>query len=128
MCVAWIILQIAAVFFYKNLNEFSNDDQQPQISVSSENTPINSENKSYTNGNDTFTRTKPVSNELDFVPTILTQSLPRRLYNEYVREEVVAVLFSTFCVFIMLTTIDVRTNFLVYFFFTQKKYFFTQKS
>jgi hypothetical protein len=150
MCLAWLLLQISIVFFYKNLNEFKTDEASPISSNlnndSSINNRIENTNRNYgainvveddTNENnlngsssnfETNDETNAASNNeeeaikneynekdkliensnvsLRIVDNSESGPLLMRLYNEYVKEEVIAVFCSTFCVFLMQTALE----------------------
>jgi hypothetical protein len=118
MCFSWIIVQILVIFFYKNLPEF-NSNTEPAVyhKTPNESTPMMKENsnKFYRSISDSeIDKSKSIEendedfSKINFVSKSNDITLSKRLFNEYIREEVVAVLCSTFCVFVMLTTFNVR--------------------
>ena len=122
MCCSWIIVQILVIFFYKNLPEFKNLDTEPTVyqKTPNESTPMMKENsnKFYRSISDSeIDKSKSIEendedfSKINFVSTPNDITLSKRLFDEYIREEVVAVLCSTFCVFVMLTTFNVRKVF-----------------
>lgn len=122
MCCSWIIVQILVIFFYKNLPEFKNPDTEPTVyqKTPNESTPMMKENsnKFYRSISDSeIDKSKSIEendedfSKINFVSKPNDITLSKRLFDEYIREEVVAVLCSTFCVFVMLTTFNVRKVF-----------------
>ena len=118
MCCSWIIVQILVIFFYKNLPEF-NPNTEPTVyqKTPNESTPMMKENsnKFYRSISDSeIDKSKSIEendedfSKINFISKSNDITLSKRLFNEYIREEVVAVLCSTFCVFVMLTTFNVR--------------------
>jgi hypothetical protein len=122
MCVSWIFVQILVVFFYKNLPDFKNPNLEPTTYniTPNESTPMIKEtpHKFYRSISDSEIDLESQNivgeneNEDDFSKINFVQkthelTLSKRLFNEYIREEVIAVLCSTFCVFVMLTTFNV---------------------
>lgn len=136
MAAAWLLLEILTVFFYTNLHEFTvtlsvdqTDESAPiLINDSSTNTTYNSipnaeqtndeesgegkpnetqeENGSSPNKNSSINS----SNGYDRIRVIdNSESGPFivRMYNEYIRDEMVAVLATTFTVFFMQTCLEV---------------------
>ena len=142
MCLAWVILQIAILFFYKNLHEFVNNETletnpstSGHISINNQNinanygtlSPAQNEMATLQLNNDSSDAIRNLdednemnhdsenerliknANKISLKIVDNSESGPFlvRLYNEYIREEVVAVLCSTFCVFLMQTALEV---------------------
>jgi ceroid-lipofuscinosis MFS transporter 7 len=103
MCVSWIIVQILVILFYKNLKEFQHIRVDDRVQ-DDENAILTADNSgpSYS----TVTKCDVSMEQIDFVEKSYFREFRNRLYNEYIRKEVIAILFGTFCVFVMLTTID----------------------
>lgn len=135
MAAAWFILEILTVFFYTNLHEFTvtlsvdqSDESAPiLINDSSTNTTYNSIQNAEQNNDEETGGGKPSetqeessspnknssinsSNGYDRIRVIdNAESGPFivRMYNEYIRDEMVAVLATTFTVFFMQTCLEV---------------------
>lgn len=136
MAILWTILQILVIFFYKNLHEFNqsplairNDTQQEPYYDSI--ARIDERNESLSNQKDREINSKEESEKtsllgsrsirkenknlssstsydtIRIVDNSETGPLVIRLYNEYIRHEVVAVYSSTFTVFFMQTALEV---------------------
>lgn len=131
MTVLWFLLEIFMLLFYKNLNEFSNNDlsssNRAQNSLSDDEADLNNEStrilntESETNGYQSFGHGRSFRTVEDdtninegrgerivIIDNSQTGSFFKRFYDEYIREEVVAVLSITFTVFFMQTTLEVR--------------------
>lgn len=91
MTAAWTLLQIVVIFFYTNLSSFKHLD---------ENNDENAALLASDIGTQSYDTIRVVDNS-ETGPFIL------RFYNEYVRDEVVAVYCSTFTVFFMQTVLEV---------------------
>lgn len=125
MCLAWIILEILIIFFYKNLNEFdttntNNIDETSPLAINNNEAirsydSIRVENsnsvESITNEDEQSKLINSQKSEsykkIRIVDNSETGPLLVRLYNEYVREEIVAVMATTFSVFLMQTSLEV---------------------
>jgi hypothetical protein len=106
MTAAWTLLQIFIVFFFKNLNEFSD---LPQNSVDETASLItnraNTVNYDSVNDTQTLDAERP-ANRINLVDNLESGSFWLRLYEQYMREEVVAVYAACFIVFFMQTTLE----------------------
>ena len=122
MAISWFLLEILAVLFYKNLHEFAPNEVN---ATENETTPI-----SINNTQNYSSISEPVNNEDVEAKPLLDQDLESinsrngfgpirvidnaeagpfivRFYNEYIRDEMVAVLAATFMVFFMQTCLEV---------------------
>ncbi|CAF0984287.1 unnamed protein product [Brachionus calyciflorus] len=88
MTLAWTILQIFVILFYTNLSEFN------QVEQTDERTRLLN-----SNGGSSY-------NSIRIVDNSETDHFIIRLYNEYIREEIVAIYCSTFTVFFMQTVLE----------------------
>lgn len=125
MTCAWFILQILILFFYKNLTEFENnietqDNPMPPSSISAINS--NEKTRILTNSNqDLDSSIEQSYNSLDnennqsdnsYQNTVRivdnSETIPwfMRFYNEYIRDEVIAVYFTSFTVIFMQTSLE----------------------
>ena len=95
MAIAWILLQIIIILFYKNLNEFN------QLTVTEETERLITNNSS---NYDSITDNEP--NSVNLVDNSESGSFLSRMYNLYIREEVVVVYTASFIVFFMQTTLE----------------------
>ncbi len=119
----WLLLEIFIIFFYKNLHEFENEPvrlietlhQQDAEDVSLLQNENLNRYQSFDDHNSFSKSTeeqheKNINNEpaerVVIIDNSQTGPLLRRLYDEYIREEVVAVLSITFTVFFMQTALE----------------------
>ena len=125
----WFFLEIFILLFYKNLNEFSNT--QPPVSARVQrnedseatsllnNNEIDNKYQSFAQNSSFRSTTDEQANggninedrreRIIIIDNSQTGNFFKRLYNEYIREEVVAVLSINFTVFFMQTTLEVRS-------------------
>jgi len=123
MAAVWVLLEIVCILFYKNLNEFDEmastqsinnvdrervGDYETFNSNQTNSHAIESvseidERTSLINSNRALKRT---DEHLRIVDNSQTGPLIVRLYNDYIKEEVVAVLAATFTVFFMQTALE----------------------
>ncbi len=126
MTVAWLLLEILIILFYKNLNEFideSNTTNNLNNSIrtldreiiNSSILPIDEDGNSLLNENDSILQINnenEISSSYQSSKTVRiidnseTGSIFLRLYNEYIRDEVIAVYFAAFTVFFMQTSLE----------------------
>ena len=103
MAILWILLQIIIIFFYKNLNEFN----QPTLTnVNEESGPLI---VNISTNYDSITNNNQINNEhnsINLVDNSESGSFLLRMYNLYIREEVVVVYTASFIVFFMQTTLE----------------------
>lgn len=133
MAVSWLILEILTLFFYKNLPEFI---EPAQTDEASETTPIAINNTTYSSISG-HGEENTSEEEIETVEKAQSSSSPLiknkvnvnssngyepirvidnaeaghfivRMYNEYIRDEMVAVFATTFMVFFMQTCLEVR--------------------
>lgn len=104
MAVLWAILQILVVFFYKNLHEFNQTNEVNENTGLLVNQSVSNLSES---GHDKHNLSSSLYESIRIVDNSETGPLIIRLYNEYIRDEVVAVYSSTFTVFFMQTTLEV---------------------
>ena len=110
MTGAWILLQLFIILFYKNLHEFK---EQPSSHNSDETTSliVNNRTTNYDSINDIQTVADetpppPRADGINIVDNLETGSFWQRLYDQHVREEVIAVYAACFIVFFMQTTLE----------------------
>lgn len=123
MTVAWVFLQIIIVFFYKNLNEFTDDSNNDADSgeatersrLLAPNTDDNgaiSENDNDVSPNISNLNVqipespKSYQRSIRIVDNSETGNVYARLYNEYVQDEVIVVIFTAFTVIFIQTSIE----------------------
>lgn len=113
MAISWFILQILTVFFYKNLHEFDASDAQPRtLEIVNERTQltVNTSESTYSSIGDSSTEETRGgiinSPPVRIIDNSETGHFVVRLYDEYIRDDVVAVLCSTFTVFFMQTCLE----------------------
>lgn len=102
MAILWILLQIIIIFFYKNLNEFN----QPTANVNEESEPLI---VNISTNYDSIANNSQINNEhnsINLVDNSESGSFLLRMYNLYIREEVVVVYTASFIVFFMQTTLE----------------------
>ena len=99
MAGAWSLLQILVLFFYKNLHEFNKDPAiiQDRQDISERTNLINNSIQSNAN---TYQSSVHIVDNSETGPFLL------RLYNNYIRDEVVAVFFTAFSVIFMQTSLE----------------------
>jgi hypothetical protein len=145
MTIAWTLLQIFVLFFYKNLHEFTQEqhtinERTPLLVNSDEITQVNeveqteeSDNRQTTTAshdqiieersalaesqnNSTQENSVKITNSINksktynsinLVDNSETGPFIMRIYNEYIRDEVIVIYFSTFVVFFMQTALEV---------------------
>lgn len=121
MAISWFLLEILAVLFYKNLHEFAPTNEVN--ATENETTPISINNpQNYSSisepPNNEDVEAKPLLDEESinsrngFGPIRVIDNAEAgpfivRFYNEYIRDEMVAVLAATFMVFFMQTCLEV---------------------
>jgi hypothetical protein len=88
-------VQILVILFYKNLKEFQHIRVDDRVQ-DDENAILTADNSgpSYS----TVTKCDVSMEQIDFVEKSYFREFRNRLYNEYIRKEVIAILFGTFCV------------------------------
>jgi hypothetical protein len=102
MTILWILLQIIIIFFYKNLNEFN----QPTTNANEESGPLI---VNISTNYDSIANNSQINNEhnsINLVDNSESGSFLLRMYNLYIREEVVVVYTASFIVFFMQTTLE----------------------
>ena len=110
MTAAWTLLQIFIIFFFKNLNEFT---ERTQISSADETASLIA-NRATTTNYDSVNDIQTVAaenennaaNRVNLVDNLESGSFWLRLYEQHIREEVVAVYAACFIVFFMQTTLE----------------------
>lgn len=130
MAISWFLLEILSILFYKNLHEFApNEANIAAENEVNETTPISINNEpnksSYNSISETADNDDVESNALlgskdsesihsknGFGPIRVIDNAEAgpfivRFYNEYIRDEMVAVLAATFMVFFMQTCLEV---------------------
>ena len=136
MAARWLFLEIVIIVFYKNLTQIKNEESQQNVSVvinedtrllgseaneetSRERTgsyeSFKSINKEIQDLDDsrveidssTITATNKKQSRINIVDNSQTGPLIVRMYNEYIKEEVVAVLSITFTAFFMQLSLEV---------------------
>jgi hypothetical protein len=137
MATTWLLLEISIVFFYKNLYEFKtqrrsvvDEIERTPISIIDSNQNYNAicSNSTLTNqeliriNNDTsstdFNQIETNNDDREMLLNLLTHTTNSssnsqngpfmiRLYNEYIRDDMVAMLTTSFTVFFMLTCLEV---------------------
>jgi MFS family permease len=134
MTCLWFLLEIFILLFYKNLNKFTDTSSlsvSSRVETSEESEATNLLNNNNKNENEaissyqSFGHNRTITTDeqeiggnineergerIIMIDNSQTGSLFKRLYNEYIREEVVAVLSITFTVFFMQTTLEVRLS------------------
>ncbi len=108
MSGAWIFLQILVLIFYKNLHEFNNDSATISDSqdISERTHLINSTNQDSQIQTQNVSDIKEYQSSIRIVDNSETGPYILRLYNDYVRDEVVAVFFTAFAVIFMQTSLE----------------------
>jgi len=122
MAILWIIFEIVVLFFYKNLTEIHREETSGNNSE--ERTRLLSGNTERQPRSSTYQSLRSINNEIDetdstrveanadneakidIVDNSQTGPFVVRLYNDYIREEVVAVLSITFTSFFMQTALE----------------------
>lgn len=122
MAASWLFLQILMMLFYKNLHEFK---KVPTLEVTkskdvSERTCLLNESINDTNSTEQHDQIKQETldnvshhssnatyqNSIRIIDNSDTGPLIVRFYNDYIRDEVVAVFFTTFTVIFMQTSLE----------------------
>lgn len=96
MTGAWTLLQIIVIFFYTNLNKFNKKERE------------NPDEQTGLLASDTAAQSYETIRVVD---NSQTGPFLLRFYNEYIRDEVIAVYCSTFTVFFMQTVLEVNCFF-----------------
>jgi hypothetical protein len=92
MTVLWLLLEVAMLLFYKNLNE---SDHVNNENRADERTPL------------VDNQTPNETIRINVVDNVDTGPWLRRLYDEYLYEEVIAVFLITFTSFFIQTSLEV---------------------
>lgn len=111
MAIAWVILQILVVLFYKNLHELNpveqTENEQTRLNINSSTNrnydsieAVDETNPLLISTEETQTRT------VNLVDNLEAGSFFARFYEQYIREEVVCVYAACFTVFFMQTTLE----------------------
>lgn len=119
MTVAWIFLQIIIIFFYKNLNDFNDDDDALVSDEATERTGLLASNNgdNSINENDGSSNTYKIDIQVPKSPRSYQSSIRIvdnsetgnfyvLLYKEYIRDEVIVVIFTAFTVIFIQTSIE----------------------
>lgn len=105
MALLWLILELFVLFFYTNLNDF-------QMSLTNERTNLLTNEADMHTSYESFSNKQQQQHTNDEEDPIEennnseNDSLMKKLYNEYIRDEVVAVFCINFTVFFMQTALE----------------------
>jgi MFS transporter, ceroid-lipofuscinosis neuronal protein 7 len=123
LALIWLLIEILTTFFYKNLKEFSQNDERPN-----EHTPINKSDEDAENNygssneiNNKSSLSSSQTSEIRIIDNSETIPIWLKLYDEYVKEEVIAVFAATFSAFFMQTCVETLVTPLFLDFFNWKE-------
>ena len=115
MTSSWFIFQLLTIFFYKNLHLFSEetaeDDQTSRAVVHQRNSHHDdNERQPLLDNSGLKPSSVDLNNNSEKNDGKKSESIIRMYLNEYIREEIVAVLTATLVVFIVQTCLEVRSS------------------
>jgi MFS transporter, ceroid-lipofuscinosis neuronal protein 7 len=105
----WFIIEIIILLFYRNLQDFQNlnsGNEEERAILSINNDTSVEVTRSYNSTLNSTSRNVPKRKQISVTDSIDSEPFFKKVYNEYVREEVVAVFSATFAAYMMQTCLE----------------------